>query len=120
MTEAKKRLYTVTVEFQYAVLARDTFDALDCASDALNDVFIRDYAHATPTVYLPQGNGPRTPQVRRPDDYEDSALVYGADEDITLAEAIAREVTEFEADIARDEFNKKQGNLFPAKEGDVK
>ena len=119
MTDAKKRLYTVTVEFEYAVLAEDERDAMDYAHDALRDVSIRDYAHATPTVYVPQGNGPRAPQVRRPDDYDAESLVYGADDDVTLEDAIAAEVAALKTGIAKEEFDKKQGNLFPNKEGDA-
>lgn len=120
MAETKKKLYTVTVEFEYAVLAEDERDAMDYANDALNDVSIRDYAHASPTVYLPQGNGPKAPQVRRPDDYDAESLVYGADEDITLEEAIAAEVAELQETLAKREFGEKQGNLFPSKEGESK
>jgi hypothetical protein len=110
----KKKLYTVTVEFEYAALAEDERDALDYAIDALGDVSVRDYARATETVYLP-GKDSKTPVIRRPDDYDDDSLVYGADDDTTLAEAIQAEVDELTGVQREAEFDARQGKLFEEK-----
>lgn len=106
-----KKLYTVTVEFEYAVLAEDEREAMDYANDALRDVIVEEYASATETVYMPMGNV-KMPQVRRPDDYDDTSLVYGADEDITLAEAIEAEKARLLGEAQERDFAEKQGNLF--------
>ena len=111
MPELKKRLYTVTIEFEYAVLAADSYDAVIYASDALDDVFVREYAHATETVYLP-GKDSKTPVIRRPEEYDDTTLIYGTDKDTTFGDAVAAEVTALTADIDKEEFDKKQGKLF--------
>lgn len=109
-----KKLYTVTVEFEYAVLAENEREAKWSASDALRDVIIEDYASATETVYMPMGNV-KVPQVRRPDDYDDTSLVYGADEDTTLADAIEAEKQRLLGEKSASDFAEKQGNLFEGK-----
>lgn len=86
MTETK-RLYTVTVEFDFAVLAESEYDARSYASEAQRDLMLDEFAHATPTVsILPTGRF-----IERRPDAEGESLVYGADRDTTLDEAIAAE-----------------------------
>lgn len=103
MTETK-RLYTVTVEFDFAVMAEDDVDACGYVYDAMRDVSIGDCASATPTVSrLPSGRF-----IERRPDAEGNSLVYGTDEDMTLDEAVAAEEDRLEAEALAE----KQADLF--------
>lgn len=86
-----RKLYTVTVEFEYAALAESPDEAKRYAHAAFHDVPIGYCAFAGEAVYLPSHDRTSTPIVRVPDDYDDDSLVYGADEDVTLAEAVEAE-----------------------------
>jgi len=93
MTETK-RLYTVTVEFDFAVYAKDESDARRYANEAQRDIMLDEFSHATQTVELyPTGRFVEC----RPD-AEGESLVYGADRDTTLDEAIAAEKKRLEAE----------------------
>jgi len=99
-----KRLYTVTVEFDFAVMAEDDVDACGYVDDAMRDVSIGDCTHATPTVsILPTGRF-----IERRPDAEGYSLVYGTDEDTTLDEAVAAEKERLKAEALAE----KQTDLF--------
>jgi hypothetical protein len=103
MTETK-RLYTVTVEFDFAVMAESEYDARSYANEAQRDLMLDEFAHATPTVRrLSKGQFTEN----RPD-AEGESLVYGADEDTTLDEAIAAEKKRLEDEAIAE----KQADLF--------
>jgi hypothetical protein len=103
MTETK-RLYTVTVEFDFAVMAESEYDARSYANEAQRDLMLDEFAHATPTVSrLPTGRF-----VERRPDAEGESLVYGTDEDTTLNEAVAAEKKRLEAEALAE----KQTDLF--------
>jgi hypothetical protein len=93
MTETK-RLYTVTVEFDFAVMAESEYDARRYANEAQRDIMLDEFAYATPTVnLLPTGRFIEC----RPD-AEGEGLVYGTDKDTTLDDAIAAEKKRLEAE----------------------
>lgn len=79
-----KRLYTVTVEFDYAVLAENESDARRYASEAARDALYDADVHASLTV-----RDEKT--IDWPSGYDESTLVYGTREDVTFGEAVARE-----------------------------
>jgi hypothetical protein len=89
-----KRLYTVTVQFDFAVMAESAYDARRYANEAQRDLMLDEFAHATPAVELyPTG---RFTEIRP--DAEGESLVYGADRDTTLDDAIAAEKKRLEAE----------------------
>jgi hypothetical protein len=108
MTASKKRLYTVTVDFDYAVLAEDEDEACQYADEALRDQCAAHFSQATLTVTrLSTGQF-----VERLPDAEEDSLVYGDSEgDVTLAEAIASERARLETAV----LAAKQGDLFKEK-----
>lgn len=105
-----KRLFTVTVEFDYAVMAESEYDAKSYASEACRDLCIEDYATALPTVQ-PVPNVQGRFYTNLPD-YDDDSLVYGADEDLPFGEALAAEQERLRA----EQIASTQGDLFPKPE----
>ena len=108
---SKKKLYIVTVEYEYPVLAEDDCDAVKYVNEALDGAYLHNCARAREAIYFP-GPSSTTPVVNRPDDYSDDDLVYGADTDITLGAAIQAEVDELTGAKKAAEFEDKQGKLF--------
>ena len=105
-----KRLYTVTVEFDYAVMAESESDAKSYASDACRDLSIEDHATALRTVNpVPNVKGQFYTNLP---DYDDDSLVYGTDEDLPFGEALAAE----QERVRSEQIAKMQGNLFPEPE----
>jgi hypothetical protein len=81
-----KRLYVVKFEIEYPVLAVDAYDAESYIDDAIDDLsFLSDKAKAQPIAFSPSG----APVL--PSGYTLKCLVYGADRDTMLAEAVAKE-----------------------------
>lgn len=99
-----KRLYTVTVEFDFAVLADSEVDAKSYANKAIDDLYLGECTTATLTVYSPGGGiiAENLPA------WDQDSLVYGADEDTTLEEAVAAERSLLQQEF----FAQKQGDLF--------
>jgi hypothetical protein len=99
-----KKLYTVSVGFEYACLAESEQDALRYKEEALGD-------EGTPTVYaqLTVTSGP----VRRPRRWTDDALVYGAPygTDVRLDDAIATDLNRIEQENREAEALKAQRDL---------
>jgi len=97
---AQKRLYVVRFEMEYPVLAEDADEATSYIDDAIDDLsYTQDNAEARLMAFSASG-APVLPKR-----YMLSSLVYGADEDTTLAGAIAKEK-------AIREFESKQMKLF--------
>lgn len=73
-----KKLYIVTVKYEYAVVAEDEFEAVAAADDAERDAFLQEQCscqEATMEHYLPSG-------------WNDSCLVYDdTDGDLPISEA---------------------------------
>lgn len=106
-----KRLYTVAVSFEFAVLAENEREACDHANEAARDALYDAHVTASLTV---RDNG-KGPVVSPPDGYDDDTLVYGTDEDVTFAEAVEAD-RQLVTLLAREaEFAKKQGDLFGKK-----
>ncbi len=85
-----KKLFTVSVEFEYSVMAEDEREALDYADDVVRDMSgLSDSGHATVAVTMkPDG----TFSTNLPSGWSREDLVYGVDNgDQTLAEAIDSE-----------------------------
>lgn len=83
-----KRLYVVTVEFEFACLADSPVDAIGLARDAAHDVDMRECAHAT----ILRWAGADAPI--RPQGWDDDSLVYQSGfrpDDVTLGDAIKNE-----------------------------
>jgi hypothetical protein len=100
-----KRLYSVVVEFEYAAMAESEADACSYAKEAINDMFSNEYACARLTVdYIPT----TTISHASPPDWDSDSLVYGADTDTTLEQAIAAEKARLQAAA----LSNKQGDLF--------
>lgn len=72
-----KKLYTVRVEFEYAVMADDEHEACSYADDVARDFYAWDESSMAFEVKR------RTP----PDGWKPGALVYGTSDDVTLARA---------------------------------
>lgn len=87
---AKKRLYTVSVEFELAVYAEDESDARRQARAAASDEFYNATVFVSPTVRKLPGFKDLV-DVSPPHGWGDDDLVYGTDEDTTLSEAVERE-----------------------------
>jgi len=86
-----KRLYVVQVEFEFAALAESSKEACHFADEALRDMgFLEDCASAK-LISFHNFPSSEKPVAMRPDGWEDDALVYGADKDTTLGEAIEQE-----------------------------
>lgn len=101
-----KRLYTVTVEFDYAVMAESESDAIRTADDAAGDVYLRECASATLTVQpVPTTTGHFYTNLP---EWDDDSLVYGCDEDITLGDAVEAEKKR----LADEQLAAKQVDLF--------
>jgi hypothetical protein len=104
MTESKKRLFTVKVEFDFAVMAEDNVAACAYVDAAMRDVSIGDCTRVTPTVsILPSGRF-----IERRPDVDGETLVYGTDEDTTLDDAVAAEKERLKAEALAE----KQTDLF--------
>jgi hypothetical protein len=105
MTETK-RLFTVKVEFDFAVMAEDGVHACAYVDAAMRDVSVGDCTRVTPTVsILPSGRFIE----RRPDaDDGDYYFVYGTDTALTLNEAVAAEKERLKAEALAE----KQAELF--------
>ena len=86
-----KRLYIVQVEFEFAALADSEQEACRFTDQVIRDTsMMSEHAHAT-VVGFHKFPGHPEKLASRPDGWEDDDLVYGADKDITLSEAIASE-----------------------------
>ncbi len=86
-----KRLYVVRVEFEFAALADSAQEACRFTDDAIRDMsMMGDCADAT-IIGFHKFPGSDQKLAMKPDGWEDDALVYGADNDTTLAEAIEEE-----------------------------
>ena len=87
-TPPKKRLYTVSVEVELAVYAEDESHARRQAHAAASEESYNATVFVSKTVW-------KTPEnlvdVLPPHGWDKDCLVYGTDEDMTLAEAIERE-----------------------------
>lgn len=105
----RPRLYTVTVSFEFAVLADNEEEAgnrrYEVARDALYD------ADVSCIQTVRKAYGQDRVDVIYPDGWDDSALIYGTDTDTTLGEAVAREKAALHEDTLAD----KQGDLFGKK-----
>jgi len=101
-----KKLYIVSVGFEYACLAESEQDALRFKEEALGD-------EGEPTAHaqLAVTNGP----VRRPRRWTDDVLIYGAPygTDLRLDDAIAAEMNRVEQENHEAEALKAQRDLFP-------
>ena len=79
-----KKLYTVTVEFQYAVLAENEREACEYANDAMQDTGSMSdcaTAHETTSMIFKGVEKPLLPDI-----WEMESLVYG-EEELTFEEA---------------------------------
>lgn len=105
------RLYTVTVEFDYAVMAENESEACRYAREAARDLDLENYASAIPTVVAV---GDKDARVRRPDDYDEDTLCYGPPGmgDILFEKAVEMETGAINEARRKAEFAKKQGSLF--------
>lgn len=82
-----KKLYNVTIMFEYAVLAENGHGATSFAEEAFGDSNVHEHCQVVEVSPDPAG------EVSGPPSWDDEALVYGAgDEDVTLAEAIEKYV----------------------------
>jgi hypothetical protein len=106
MTETK-RLYTVSVEFEIAVYAKDESDARWQARDAAHDEFYNATVIVSPTVHRARGFKDLL-DVARPHGWDGESLVYGTDKDTTLDDAIAAEKKRLEDEAIAE----KQAELF--------
>jgi hypothetical protein len=86
----KKRLYTVSVEFELAVYAEDESHARRQACAAASDEFYNATVFVSPTVRKMPGFKDLV-DVSPPHGWDNDDLVYGTDEDTTLSEAVERE-----------------------------
>jgi hypothetical protein len=83
-----KRLYVVTVGFEYACLADSPAEASSFAMEAVHEIHAGECAHAAPLRWA----GPDDPI--RPRGWDDDSLVYQSGfrpDDITLGDAIKNE-----------------------------
>lgn len=88
--DVTKRLYIVRVEIEFAVLAEDEDDAISHTSEAVMDTFLESAADAE-LISFHKIPGSEKMIPNRPKGWDDTSLVYGADEDTTLGEAIEAE-----------------------------
>jgi hypothetical protein len=87
-----KKLYNVTVEFEYAVLAEDEYEAAHYAEEAFGD------CDASACCLVSEATPDPTGEVTRPSGWTDDTLVYGArNEDVTLVQAIEKHVLKKES-----------------------
>jgi len=87
-----KKLYNVTVEFEYAVLAESADEAMRYAEEALGGCDIREFCFVSEAAPDPTG------EVTRPSGWTDDTLVYGSrNADVTLAQAIEKHVLKKES-----------------------
>jgi hypothetical protein len=106
MTETK-RLYTVSVEFEIAVYAKDESDARWQARDAAHYEVYNATVIVSPTVHRAQGFKDLV-DVSPPYGWDGESLVYGTDKDTTLDDAVAAEKKRLEAEALAE----KQTDLF--------
>lgn len=101
-----KKLYIVSVGFEYACLAESEQDALRFKEEALGDE-----GEPTSVAQLAVTNGP----IRRPRRWTDDVLIYGAPygTDLRLDAAIANEVSRVEQESREAESLAAQRALFP-------
>ena len=100
-----KKLYFVSVEFEYPVLAENEHEAMAEAEAASLDLTsLADYAHAKLVTFKTNGQ-----PTYLPDGYTVKSLVYGVKGDVTLGEALAEEKIR----QRRDALMAKQQDLFP-------
>lgn len=127
-TATKKRLYTVSVEFEFAVYAEDEDDARLYVREAAEDALHSATVFVSPTVkrrvpFKAQGSRPEggavvplfkdIVDVSPPDGWDDDDLVYGAeDEDVTFSEAVERECSVVMDEVRAADFAEKQIDLF--------
>jgi hypothetical protein len=88
-----RRLYTVTVRLEYAVIADSALDAESYVDDALRDAASDLDVHAR---FMRQSKGVYV----YPDGYSDNSLVYGVEGDLTLSEAVKAEKAELDQETA--------------------
>lgn len=130
-TAMKKSLYTVSVEFEFAVYAEDEDDARLYVREAAEDALHSATVFVSPTVrrrvpLKAQGSRPEGAavvplfrdliDVSPPHGWDDDGLVYGAeDEDVTFSEAVERECSVLMAEARAADFAEKQIDLFGEK-----
>jgi hypothetical protein len=73
-----KKLYHCTIEIGFYALAENERDAMSCATDAVDDLYLPDYCIAE----LARKSDPIEA------DWDWESLVYGTREDITLKQAM--------------------------------
>lgn len=86
-----KRLYVVQVEFEFAALAESAQEACRFTDDAIRDMSMMDDCARALVIGFHKFPNTTEKIPMKPDGWEDDDLVYGADKDTTLAEAIAEE-----------------------------
>lgn len=85
-----RRIYTVTVSFEYAVLADSESDAESYVDDVFRDQTHTDLDMDTRLMRDYKG------RYVMPDGWDGRSLIYGTDEDLTLGDAIEAEKGEIE------------------------
>jgi hypothetical protein len=94
-----KKLYIVTVSYEYACLAEDEYEAADFREEALHD-------EGDPTTHARLAVTGPVPY--RPRGWTNDTLIYGADSDLRLDDAIAAEKTRVEQENRDAELSKRQ------------
>lgn len=104
-----KKLYVVSVSFEFAVLAESENEARRVVDQAADDCI--DYRNAQ----VRRGVNPDTGWVHIPEGYDGDTLVYGTSRDegdVTFDEAVEREKEALAQAKRTAEFLEKQGDLF--------
>lgn len=107
--EQTKKLYVVSVSFEFAVLAESEGEARLTADEAAGDCL----DHARAQVH--RAVNPDTGWVHMPRGYDGDTLVYGtsrAEGDVTFNKAVEREQEALDQAKRIAAFLTKQGNLF--------
>ena len=86
-----KRLYVVTIEVEFAVMAESEQEAVKFTDEAISDDSnLRECARARPLRFVKHPGGGEAIALT-PDGWEDDTLVYGTKTDLTLKDAVAAE-----------------------------
>lgn len=88
-----KRLYVVQVEFEYAVMAESASEACSFARDCAGDLDLEQHAYASQLQIVEATDhlGIKRNVPMLPEGWTGDALVYGADKDTTLDDAVEAE-----------------------------
>ena len=105
-----KRLYTVRVKFEFAVLAESEHEARYAAGEASEDGLYDATLLVSKTVVRPQAS--KDVHIAVPSGWDNECLVYGADEDTKFGDAVAAELEALVAEERVEEFKEKQSDLF--------